>query len=180
MHTNFEQAGITVVVEEIRAQLAQLMDQPTLRQRIIDAQVGYPVLEKIFNELAIEVADGYSRSFFDGLLYQSRLCVSMAEELRNEILSEVHNSPFAMHPSGTKIYQDIKPHFWSRSMKKDITEFVSKCLVCQQVKAPRKRLARLLQSLSVPKWRWKNIAMDFIVALTRMLKGYTVMWVIVD
>ena len=65
-------------------------------------------------------------------------------------------------------------------MKKDIAEYVSKCLVCQQVKAPRQKTAGLLQPLSIPEWKWENIAMDFIVGLPKTLKGYTVIWVVVD
>ena len=64
------------------------------------------------------------------LLYQGRLCVPVVEELRNEILGEVHNSLFSMHPGSTKMYQDLKPHFLGRGMKNDIAEFVSKCLIC--------------------------------------------------
>ena len=65
-------------------------------------------------------------------------------------------------------------------MKRDVVEFVSKCLVFQQVKAPRQKTTGMLQPLSILEWKWKNIAMDFIIELPRMLKGYTVIWVIVD
>ena len=65
-------------------------------------------------------------------------------------------------------------------MKKDVTEFVSKCLVCQQVKAPRQKTTGMLQPLSIPKWKWENIVIDFIVGLPKTLKGYTIIWVIVD
>ena len=65
-------------------------------------------------------------------------------------------------------------------MKRDVAEFVSKCLVCQQVKAPRQKAAGLLQPLSIPEWKWENIAMDFIVGLPETLKGYTTIRVIVD
>ena len=34
-------------------------------------------------------------------------------------------------------------------MKRDVVEFVSKCLVCQQVKAPRQKTAGMLQPLSI-------------------------------
>ena len=36
------------------------------------------------------------------------LCDSAIEELRKEILIEAHNSPFSIHPGGTKMYQDLK------------------------------------------------------------------------
>ena len=126
-----------VVGEGIKAQLAQLTVQSTLRQRIVEAQVRDSEWEKILNEMETKPADGYSKASDERLLYQGRLCVPMVEELRNEILKEAHSSPFVMHPGSTKMYQDIKPHFWWRGMKKDIAEFVSRCMVCQQVKAPR-------------------------------------------
>ena len=65
-------------------------------------------------------------------------------------------------------------------MKCDVAEFVSKCLVCQQVKAPRQKQAGLLQPLSILEWKWENIAMDFIMGLPRTTKGYIVIWVVVD
>ncbi|KAA0036799.1 putative polyprotein [Cucumis melo var. makuwa] len=48
------------------------------------------------------------------------------------------------------------------------------------VNAPRQKPAGLLQPLSVPEWKWENVSMDFIIGLFRTLKGYTVIWVIVD
>ena len=41
-------------------------------------------------------------------------------------------------------------------MEKKVAYYVSKCLVCQQVKALRQKPAGLLQPLSVPEWKWEN------------------------
>jgi hypothetical protein len=38
----------------------------------------------------------------------------------------------------------------------------------------------LLQPLQVPKWKWEEIAMDFIVGLPRTQTGYDSIWVIID
>ncbi|KAL0562084.1 hypothetical protein IC582_002534 [Cucumis melo] len=65
-------------------------------------------------------------------------------------------------------------------MKREVAEFVSRCLVCQQIKAPRQKPAGLLQPLSIPEWKWKNVSMDFITGLSRTLRGFTVIWVVVD
>ncbi|KAA0053631.1 ty3-gypsy retrotransposon protein [Cucumis melo var. makuwa] len=85
-----------------------------------------------------------------------------------------------MHPGSTKMYQDLKRVYWWRNMKREVAEFVSKCLVCQQVKAPRQKPAGLLQPLSIPEWKWENVSMDFITGLPRTLRGFTVIWVVVD
>ncbi|KAL4039222.1 hypothetical protein IC575_002871 [Cucumis melo] len=85
-----------------------------------------------------------------------------------------------MHPGSTKMYQDLKRVYWWRNMKREVAEFVSRCLVCQQVKAPRQKPAGLLQPLSIPEWKWENVSMDFITGLSRTLRGFTVIWVVVD
>lgn len=64
-------------------------------------------------------------------------------------------------------------------MKREVANFISKCLVCQQMKAPRQKPTGLLQPLSVLKWKWENVSMDFILGLPRTLKSYIVIWVIV-
>ncbi|KAL4038036.1 hypothetical protein IC575_001639 [Cucumis melo] len=65
-------------------------------------------------------------------------------------------------------------------MKREVADFVSKCFVCQQVRAPRQKPADLLQPLSVPEWKWENVSMDFITGLPRTLRGFIVIWVVVD
>ncbi|KAA0062249.1 ty3-gypsy retrotransposon protein [Cucumis melo var. makuwa] len=49
-----------------------------------------------------------------------------------------------------------------------------------EVKAPRQKPAGLLQPLNVPGWKWESVSMDFITGLPRTLKGYTLIWVVVD
>ena len=51
-------------------------------------------------------------------------------ELKKELLHEAHNSVFTMHPGGNKMYRDLKQYYWWRGMKRDMTEYVSKCLTC--------------------------------------------------
>jgi hypothetical protein len=65
-------------------------------------------------------------------------------------------------------------------MKRDVAEYVALCDSCQRVKAEHQRPARLLQPLQVPEWKWKEIAMDFIVGLLRTQSGYDFIWVIMD
>ena len=76
--------------------------------------------------------------------------------LRNEILDEAHNIVYTMHPGATKMYQSVKTHYWWPRMKKDMAEFVAKCLIFQQIKAEHQALAGKLQPLPIPVWklRW--------------------------
>ena len=57
-------------------------------------------------------------------------------------------------------------------MKRDVAEFVTRCLVCQQVKAEHQRPSETLQSLPIPEWKWEHITMDFVVGLPRTRVGF--------
>jgi hypothetical protein len=65
-------------------------------------------------------------------------------------------------------------------MKKDIAKFVEQCSTCQQVKAKHQKLAGTLKPLLIPKWKWDEIAMDFILGLTKTPTGEDSIWVVVD
>ena len=65
-------------------------------------------------------------------------------------------------------------------MKRDIEEYVSKCLVCQQVKTERQRPAGLLRPLPIPVEKWQDVTMDFVTKLPRTQKRNDAVWVIVD
>ncbi|KAA0046134.1 ty3-gypsy retrotransposon protein [Cucumis melo var. makuwa] len=117
-----------VVADALSRKLAQLTVQPTLRQRIIDAQRNDPNLVEKRGLAEAGQAVEFSISSDGGLLFERRLC-------------------------STKMYQDLKRVYWWRNMKREVAEFVSRCLVCQQVKAPRQKPAGLLQPLSIPEWK---------------------------
>ena len=64
----------------------------------------------------------------------TRLCVPDVDDLRKELLEEAHYSAYIVHPGSTKMYHTLKDTYWWNGMKKDVVEFVSKCLTYQQVK----------------------------------------------
>jgi hypothetical protein len=78
------------------------------------------------------------------------------------------------------VYQDLKEKYWWYGLKRDVATHVALCDVCKRVKDKHQRPAGLLQPLNVPKWKWEEIGMDFIVGLPRTRDGYDSIWVIVD
>ena len=65
-------------------------------------------------------------------------------------------------------------------MKKDVTNFLSRCIVCQQVNAEHQKPLGTLHPLLIPKWKWEHITMDFVVGLPGTQADYDAIWVIVD
>jgi len=117
----------------------------------------------------------------DGIVkFKNRLYVPNQSELKREILKEAHNSLFSTHPGSTKMYQDLKTHYWWSGMKKDIADYVAWCLVCQQIKTEHQKPGGLLQPLPFPIWKWERITMDFMVGLPRTQRHQDAIWVIVD
>ena len=90
------------------------------------------------------------------------------------------NSRYYIHPGATKMYHDLKQHFWWSRMKRDIVEFVAQCPNCQQVKYEHQRPGGTLQRMPIPEWKWERIAMDFVVGLPKSMGKYESIWVIVD
>ncbi|KAA0035197.1 ty3-gypsy retrotransposon protein [Cucumis melo var. makuwa] len=158
--------------------------QAPLLRDLERAEIAVSLNDSYLVEKRLLVEAGQSENFSissdEGLTFDGRLCVPEDSAVKEELLKEVHSSPFAMHPESTKMYQDLRCVYWWRNMKREVADFVSRCLVCQQVKAPRQRPAGLLQPLSVPGWKWESVSMDFITELPKTLKGYTVIWVVVD
>ena len=72
----------------------------------------------------------------------SRMYVPEIGELKREIMEEAHSLAYAMHLGSTKMYHTLREHYWWKGMKKEIVDFVSKCLTCQQVKAEHHKLVR--------------------------------------
>lgn len=65
-------------------------------------------------------------------------------------------------------------------MKRDVVEFVSKCLTCRRVKSEHQRPPGLLQPLLILKWKWEIIIMDFVSSLPWSQERYDPVWVIMD
>ena len=55
-------------------------------------------------------------------------------------------------------------------MKKEVAEYVVKCLTYQKIKAEHQQPGGKLQPLEIPEWKWDQIAMDFVVGLPKKNK----------
>ncbi|CAH9102252.1 unnamed protein product [Cuscuta epithymum] len=162
------------------ALLARFEVRPTLLDEIKKGQEADEEIMKIRERMQAGPVEDF-RERDDGLLlFRDRVCVPSDDELRKSILEEAHSSAYAMHPGGTKIYRDLKESYWWSGMKREIAEYISRCLTCQQVKAEHQHPAGLLQPLSIPEWKWEHVTMDFVVGLPRTIRNYDAVWVVVD
>jgi hypothetical protein len=154
--------------------------EPTLERDIKDGQKND---EKI-NEIQQLILDGTGKDFREDaggvVWFKDRLCVPNIKSIRELILKDSHETDYSIHPSGMKMYQDLKKRFWWYGMKMEIAENVSICDSYQTINTEHQRTASLLLSLHIPQWKWEEIGMEFIVGLPRTRAGYDSIWVVVD
>ncbi|GKC06577.1 putative reverse transcriptase domain-containing protein [Tanacetum coccineum] len=79
-------------------------------------------------------------------------------EVRTLIMDEAHKSKYSIHPGADKMYYDLRDRYWWPRIKKDIVEYVSKCLTCLKVKAEHQRPSGLLQQPKIPDYKMDRFA----------------------
>ncbi|XP_022865472.1 uncharacterized protein LOC111385326, partial [Olea europaea var. sylvestris] len=84
--------------EQVTTHLATLVVRPTLRDRIIEAQVKDPFLQKIKNEIGTDKRKDFRIASDRALMFKGMICVPKDEVLRKEILEEAHITLYTAHP----------------------------------------------------------------------------------
>lgn len=101
-------------------------------------------------------------------------------EIKERVLMEAHMTSYSIHPDITKMYQNLKKGLWRECMKEILSHFLNDVSSCLQVKGKHQRPTGRLQDFSIPKWKWDDIDMDFVMGLQRKPNEKNFVWVIVD
>jgi hypothetical protein len=160
--------------------LNELKLESILLQRIIDAQTNDKGMKHIHETIEASKANCFRKDDQGIVWFNDRIVVPKDADVRQQILDEAHLSRYPIYPGSTKMYQDLKQHYWWTKMKIEIARNVAKCDTCRRVKAIHMKTAGPLQSLPILTWKWEDISLDFIVGLPRTAKGFDSIWVIID
>nr|GEV39094.1 putative reverse transcriptase domain-containing protein [Tanacetum cinerariifolium] len=145
-------------VKPKRVRAMNMILQSSIKDRIPAAQKEamdeFAGLQRGLDEMIKQRSDGT-------LYYLDRIWVPLKGEVRTLIINETHKSKYSVHPGTDKMYYHLRDRYWWPGTKKDIVEYVSKCLTCLKVKVRHQRPSGLLQKPKIPVWKWEGIAMDF-------------------
>jgi hypothetical protein len=153
---------------------------PTIKEDIIATQRTGIGMGHLRQRMESGEAQCFRQDVDVVLYFKDSLIILKDFELHHKIMDEAHCARYSIHPGTNKMYQYLKKNFWWTRMKREIAKYVSECDTCQRIKADHLRPTGNLQPLSIAKWKWPNICMDFIVGLSRTSRGYNSIWVIVD
>ncbi|XP_075497765.1 uncharacterized protein LOC142534999 [Primulina tabacum] len=173
-------SGLDFQIQGNAVCVSQISVEPELIQIVKSAQKTDDRVLKSYELVSQGHQSGFSIHSDDSLWLNGRWVVPDIPELRTAILKEAHCTRYSVHPEGRKMYHILLPQFLWKNMKKDVAEFVSRCMINQQVKAERMRPGGLLHNLEVPRWNWEHVAMDFVTHLPRTSRHFDAIWVIVD
>jgi hypothetical protein len=170
-------------VHELNA-TAISMYQSDLKDRIIEASKSdlqyKELVAKLQQGILQQKIDEYKLDNDEILMYRGRIYVPNSQELKNLILREMHNVPYAGHPGYQKTIAAVKSQYYWPGMKKEVVDFIAKCLECQKVKVEHIHPVGLLQPLPIPEWKWEVVTMDFITKLPRTNKQHDSIMAVVD
>ena len=69
------------------------------------------------------------------LTYRNRLYIPDCDDCKRFIMDALHKRPYVGHPGYQKMITPTRKQFYWPRLKKDIANYLAKCLECQQVKA---------------------------------------------
>ena len=92
----------------------------------------------------------------------------------------MHNVPYCGHSSYQKTIATIRRQFFWHGMKKDVVDFISRCMECQRVKDEHRHPTGLLYPLPIPEKKWEVVTIDFITKFPRTTRQHDSIMVVVD
>nr|GFD04926.1 hypothetical protein [Tanacetum cinerariifolium] len=115
---NLERLDIKLYVCGRHGYWASLRVEPDLISQIKEAQKEdneiWTIVENLDEQTEFRLDE-------DDVLWQgTRLWVPNDATLREALLTEAHSSPFFVYLGSTKMYHDLKQHFWWSGMKRDV------------------------------------------------------------
>jgi hypothetical protein len=113
-------------------------------------------------------------------MHKNRIYVPSSRELRNLVLKEMHDVPYAEHLDYQKTITVVRSQLFFLVIKKDVVDYITRCMECQKVKVEHRHPTGLLQPFPILGNKWEVITMDFIIGLPRKNKQHDLIMVVVE
>ena len=165
------------IVEAVRAvhQSASVEEEKelNLKKQFDNACQQNENYQRIKNVLVIEHFRRIKNFFFVECIFvnehvyyrEDRKLIFDNDEFWLRLIKLAYDTFFADHSSVAKCYKIfVRNYFWI-DMSQDVKRYVRNCYVCMKIKYFRNRYSEKLKSLSMPKRKWIDIFIDFVMSL---------------
>jgi hypothetical protein len=96
------------------------------------------------------------------------------------VLKEMHNVPYVRHLDNHKTIIAIRSQYFWPGMKKDVVDYIPRCMECQRVKVEHRHPTGLLHPLPILERKLEVATIDFITKLPRTTNQHDSIMVVVD
>ena len=159
-------------------------DREPLSQRIAAAQAGDEFCQKVTRMLNIgqrrsrEVSLPHCEVVNNLLYFRKKLVVPENDEVRIDLLREVHEAPAGGHYGVGKMIGILSRQYWFPRMYQVLKRYLRNCHTCKRANYSREAYNGILNPLPVPERAWKDISLDFVTGLP-MSKGKNAILVVI-
>lgn len=101
-------------------------------------------------------------------------------ELGPSLISRAHNPPLSAHRGMAKTTDLLQRYFYWPGLVRDVREFVSKCVICKEVKAPCQTLRPVMGKQFIVERPWQRIYTDLMGPYPRSKQGNTHLLIVLD
>ena len=88
--------------------------------------------------------EGYKLEEYGILTYKGIIYILNVVDLRRVVMDEIHQALYSGHPGYQKTIATARKQYFWPGVKKDMTEYISRCMKFQQVKVEHQHPAGLL------------------------------------
>jgi hypothetical protein len=114
------------------------------------------------------------------LLYRGKVYVPNSMELKNIVLRELHNVSYDGHQGYQKSITIARSQYFWPGMKKEVANYIARCLVFHKVKTKHMHLAGMPQPFTIIEWKKEVVRIYFITKMSRTMKQHDSIMVVVE
>jgi hypothetical protein len=109
-----------------------------------------------------------------------KIYIPSNKTIKQKILEELHDSPAGGHLGYQKTVDSVRRQFWWQGITEDVKDYVFSCQKCQEMKTRHQQTGGLLQPLPIPRGKWQDVSVDFIMELPKTDRGINAIMTVVD
>ena len=100
-----------------------------------------------------------------------RIVVPENEQIKTQVVQELHCTPYSAHPGIQRTIARVKRYFYWKATLGDIRKFIENCLVCQTETSDHTLAKGRLMSTQIPESKGSEISIGFITDLPPSANG---------